>query len=454
MHAGVMIECTSVQAEASGPLDWDQVEHWVDRDLALLASLARETGAFVRRRGLVSVSALLRLILAYACGETSLKRVGLWAATQGLCDLSEVAISMRLRTAGRWLGCLLARLMVQRRDTLPEGALRLRIIDATTANRRGSKGTDWRVHLGFDLATVCIDEVELTDAHGGETLVRHAAHPGEVILADAGYAHRAGLGSALSSGAHVVVRMNWHNLPLRDEETGKIDIATWLTGPGFGDVAERSALVDTSNGSFPVRLVVGRLPAEAAAAARARSAHQARKKKHKVDPRTLQAAGFCLLVTSLPAELWSGRQVLDLYRIRWQIEMHIKRMKSILLLGDIPARHPDVVRSYILAKLILALLVEDLIMCARTQYSTWPFQGRPTPNLWQLTMTCWQAVKNAIRGAPELRFHQLLLPQFQRYLSVTKRRRPNQLEEAKTIIQALANTPRQMLLPCPIPCLS
>jgi hypothetical protein len=449
-----MTERTLILTGASEPLDWDQVVQWVERDLAVLGSLARETGAFVRSRGLVSVSDLLRLILAYACGETSLKRVGLWAATQGLCDLSEVAISMRLRTAGRWLGCLVARLMVRRRDTLPEGALRIRIIDATTANRLGSKSTDWRVHLGLDLAAVCIDEVELTDAHGGETLVRHAAGPGEIILADAGYAHRAGLGSVLSSGAHVVVRMNWQNLPLRDEQTGKIDVVAWLTGPGFGDVAERSVLVDTANGTFPVRLVVGRLPAEAAAAARKRSAHQARKKKHKVDPRTLQAAGFCLLVTSLPAELWSARQILDLYRIRWQIEMHSKRMKSIVLLGDIPARHPDVVQSYILGKLILALLVEDLVMHASEHYAGWTPSQRPSPNLWQLTQTCWQAVKNAIRGAPVLRLQQLLLPQFQRYLTVPKRKRPNQLEQAKAMIQALADMHCQLPLPCPVPCLS
>jgi hypothetical protein len=285
-------------------------------------------------------------------------------------------------------------------------------------------------------------------------LVRHAARPGEIILADAGYAHRAGLGSVLSSGAHIVVRMNWQNLPLRDEETGKVDVAAWLTGPCFGDLAERSVLVDTSNGTFPVRLVAGRLPAEAAAAARKRSSHQARKKKHKVDPRTLQAAGFCLLVTSLPAELWSARQVLELYRIRWQIEMHIKRMKSIVLLGDIPARHPDVVRSYILAKLILALLVEDLVMHTSEQCAGWPFPQRQSPNLWQLTQTCWQAVKNAIRGAPVLRLQQLHLPQFQRYLTVPKRKRPNQLEQAKTMIQALTHSARQLPLLYPIPCQS
>ena len=34
---------------------------------------------------------------------------------------------------------------------------------------------------------MCVDEVELTDAHGGETLVRHITGPGEIILADGGY---------------------------------------------------------------------------------------------------------------------------------------------------------------------------------------------------------------------------------------------------------------------------
>ncbi|MDO9065490.1 MAG: transposase, partial [Chloroflexota bacterium] len=407
-----MRDDTSITVAVAGQFDWNLVEQIIEPELGALMQSAHEGGALIRCRRVKSASVLLRLILAYACGDASLQRVGSWAARQELCDLSAVAISLRLRTAVRWLGCLVARFMVRRRLSLPQpdGGVRVRIIDATTASRPGSKGTDWRVHVSLDLGTMCVDEVELTDAHGGETLVRHITGPGEIILADCGYAHRRGLGSALANGAHVVVRMNWHNLPLRDPTGNKIDVSAWLTEIGSTDIAERPALVETPEGTYPVRLVVGRLSSKAAQAARKRSCHQSRKKKHKIDPRTLHAAGFCILLASLPAEVWHSSHVLELYRIRWQIEMHFKRMKSILHLGDIPAHHPDVVQSYLLAQLILALIVEELIMLSGTCGLDGMLPESSPPSLWRLTVTCWESLKNAIRGAPALQPLQLVLP--------------------------------------------
>ena len=59
-----------------------------------------------------------------------------------------------------------------------------------------------------------MDEFEITDAHGGESLLRHALAAGDLVVADRGYAHRTGLGSLLAGGAQLVVRINGHNLPL------------------------------------------------------------------------------------------------------------------------------------------------------------------------------------------------------------------------------------------------
>jgi hypothetical protein len=451
-----MRDDTSIALAAAGQFDWNMVEQIIEPELGALTQSAHEAGALIRRRGVKSASVLLRLILAYAGGSTTLLRVGDWATRQDLCNLSAVAISLRLRTAVRWLGCLVTQFMVRRRLSLPQpdGGVRVRIIDATTASRPSSKGTDWRVHVSLDLGTMCVDGVELTDAHGGETLLRHITGPGEIILADGGYAHRRGLGSALANGAHVVVRMNWHNLPLRDPTGNKIDISACLTEIGSTDIAERPALVETPEGTYPVRLVVGRLSREAAKAARKRSCHQSRKKKHKIDPRTLHAAGFCILLTSLPAEVWHSSHVLELYRIRWQIEMHFKRMKSILFLGDIPARHPDVVQSYLLAQLILALIVEELIMMSRSYEPERTSPENSQPSLWQLTIICWESLKNAIRGAPALHPYQIALPRFRRYMCNTPRQRPDQLQQAATLIHDHCNQAIQLPLPCPIKCLS
>ena len=86
-------------------------------------------------------------------------------------------------------------------------------------SRPGSTGTDWRVHLGYNLSALAIDSVELTDFRGGETLTRFRFQPGELVLGDRGYAHRAGLHAVRHAGADFIVRMGWQNLPLADSET-------------------------------------------------------------------------------------------------------------------------------------------------------------------------------------------------------------------------------------------
>ena len=47
------------------------------------------------------------------------------------------------------------------------------------------------------------------------------------------------------------------------------------------------------------------------------------------------------------------------YRLRWQVELAFKRLKSLLGLGELPARRPELARAWLNAKLVLALLVED-----------------------------------------------------------------------------------------------
>ncbi len=73
----------SIQARLSGGRD--------------LTEWARECGAFKRARRIADGDTLLRLALAYgACGK-SLRQCSLWAAEQGLADLSDEGLLKRLR---------------------------------------------------------------------------------------------------------------------------------------------------------------------------------------------------------------------------------------------------------------------------------------------------------------------------------------------------------------------
>ena len=62
----------------------------------------------------------------------------------------------------------------------------------------------------------------------------------------------------------------------------------------------------------------------------------------------------------MPQQAVTAEKVLELYRMRWQIEMAFKRMKGLLHLGDVPVKDPRLAHGYLCAKLLAALMLEDL----------------------------------------------------------------------------------------------
>ena len=427
---------------------WRQVLSLLGLTSADLDRTARDGKALVRRRGVRCGSELLRIAFAYALLHANLHLVGRWAAERGLARISAEALSNRLRGCRSWLGSLLAACLIQRQGVLRQQQTRLRLIDATTASRPGSTGTDWRVHISLDLGTMCMDEAELTDAHGGETFSRHASKPGDIIVADAGYAHRKGLTQVFSAGAAAVVRTNWSNLPLCEPTGERFQLLTWLDGLGSTGLAEHAAWVVTPKAKYRVRLIAGRLTQKDADAARNRSGHQARKKKHRIDERTLKAAAFILLVTSLPADSWSAEQVLELYRLRWQVELHFKRLKSILHLDELRAQSADLVQAYLLCKLLAAFIVDELIRRTVERHPAWFLtQDRP-PSYWRLTYAWRDYLVDAVRGHPAPQYAQMILPEYQRYFCDSPRERPSQATQGLQILQRRTSTADQLLLPC------
>ena len=131
---------------------WESLLAVLPRGFDLEKTL-RESGGLVRRRSIRSAEALLRLLLVYGLSNQSLRATASWAQAQGVARLSDVALLKRLRRAAPWIGQLLTAKLTERIDGLgaPPLGYRLRIVDATTASTPGSKGTDYRIHLGFDL---------------------------------------------------------------------------------------------------------------------------------------------------------------------------------------------------------------------------------------------------------------------------------------------------------------
>jgi IS4 transposase len=62
----------------------------------------------------------------------------------------------------------------------------------------------------------------------------------------------------------------------------------------------------------------------------------------------------------LSAEDYPAEEVLAAYRLRWQIELAFKRLKSLLHIDKLPACTDLGARSWLYPLLILALLSDDL----------------------------------------------------------------------------------------------
>jgi hypothetical protein len=253
-------------------------------------------------------------------------------------------------------------------------------------------GKCWRIHAAYDPWSGRLLEVNLTDHHGGERLNRFSVRPGDLLIGDRVYAHRPGLAHVVAGGGDFVVRMSWHNLPLEAPNGETFDLFGALRSLKSDEVGEFDVCLapdeHRSLKATPCRLIAVRKPPEATQEAQERLKAEAKRKKRQLDPRTLEACGYFLVVTSLANTVFNAQQVLALYRLRWQIELEFKRLKSLLNLDQLRAQAPDLVRATLAGKLLGALLVEEFVAGCGGDAST----------LWTLTQLWGEAARQLILG--------------------------------------------------------
>lgn len=336
------------------PLDWREQ--------------ARTTGALRRARGIPNADCLLQLILMHTATGLSLRQTVIRAREQSIADISDVALLKRLRSSEAWLRSLTSHLTeINQAGLLKKlsAQRRIRVVDATTVQEQGGAGTDWRVHYTLCLPDLSCDFFELTDQKGGETYRRIPVKPGDLLLADRGYSNAAGVGAVVQGRGDVLVRWNNFSFPLQT-----------MDGKPFQALKELNKLPKRGCREWKVsfthegkrqtgRLCAIRKGAVATARAQKKMRAQARKKQKQVNEEALKLAGFILVFTTVSQKVLSIREVLELYRVRWQIELRFKHLKSLLGLGCLPKYDAQSCRAWIQAKLLCGLLIERLMREAK-----------------------------------------------------------------------------------------
>ena len=365
--------------------DWRVIESLLPEDWQ---SQARELGAFRRARGVTDARALLQVMLIHLAQGCSLRQTVTQASLAGIAQLSDVALLKRLRSCGAWFEWLAQRL--RQAPELQAGAVpeaqgrlsgrRLRVVDGSVVSEPGPTGSRWRLHYAIGLPNLQCQEVHLGPTSQGETLKRFEVCAGDVFMADRGYAHAAGIAYVVQHGGDVLVRMNLVTLPLYEPGApgGKavgLDILAHARTLQVGQAMGWSACVHPKGAAVVAgRLCAIRKSEEACAKARKRVRRESQRNGTVLQPQTLEAADYVFIFTSLPASI-SAQQVLDIYRMRWQIELEFKRLKSLIALGHLKKHDAQAARSWLQGKLLVAFLIARLIAHAE-RVSPWGYDIR------------------------------------------------------------------------------
>jgi IS4 transposase len=245
-----------------------------------------------------------------------------------------------------------------------------RLNDATVISIPGSKGTDWRIHAIYDPASCRLIKVQVTDASGGERLDRHEYGHNEVVVGDRGLARARGIHSVAEDSAYCLLRMHWQNIRILDSSFKKPNLDEVLQRAKEGDRGTDIYVPLKGKPPIPARLIVQPLPKDQAEKARKKLRRNAAKKSRIPGKQALLLAGYFCVITTLPKEIVSDEVIMELYRIRWQIELFFKRCKSLLRIDELRADDPLLVKTYCTCKLIEAALVELLASEGET-FSPW-----------------------------------------------------------------------------------
>jgi hypothetical protein len=344
------------------------------------AEQAWQLGAMQRARYIKDPAVVLRLLLMHVALGCSLAETAARAKASGLAEISAVGVFKRLRAAEPWLRWLAQQMRGTAELPLQVTGRRVRAVDATAVHEPGSTGTDWKIHYAVNLADLQCDFFQLTAVRQrGETFRRVPVVAGDILMGDRVYAAPPGVSHVVNAGGDVIVRLNRAALPLYGRPgSRRIDWLPRLRKLTGKTVRAYVAQAKNTNGDWiPGRLIALRQSVEATRWTQQRLRRRAQRNGLTVSPAALECAAYFLVWTTLPPAV-TAAQVLELYRLRWQIELVFKRMKSILGLGHLPKTDPLSAQAWLEGKLFVGLLIERMIQTAES-ISPWGYSLAAPP---------------------------------------------------------------------------
>jgi hypothetical protein len=193
-----------------------------------------------------------------------------------------------------------------------------------------------KFQVQWDLKSGALDAVAIEPGRDRDyktTLQSAALTPGSSRIADLGHFDTEVFERLDRRGASWLSRLQF-GTNVFTPEGRRLALLDWL-GEQPGPFVDRPILMGAER-RVPCRIVAWRVPQEVADRRRQKLMAEARRKDGRVP--TKERLAWCdwtILVTNVPADMLTAREIAVLYRARWRIELLFKRWKSLGLIAEL-----------------------------------------------------------------------------------------------------------------------
>ena len=318
---------------------------------------ANEMGALTRRREIKTAADLLKLVFLYVAQGLSYIEVSVIAKVKGIAKISDVAFMKRFMKCNKLIEWLLEQLNPQ--ATTHYNKLSkfekydIKALDASVVTSGGKVRIKHRLHYAIDIFKLKSDQYKITSEKTGESLRNFEVNKNDLFLGDRAYGTKTSMVHCLKGEGSFVFRIRKNAFDIYYENGNKVDLISNLKQIRSGRTLDLKCFFTKADGSLvPIRICAMLKPKDVT---------------ENPEDDTELMNNYIVVVTSILDRNITAKDILDLYRLRWQVELYFKRLKSLMGFGDIPNKTEANIKTWLNAKLVVAILLE--ITTAQVDFS-------------------------------------------------------------------------------------
>jgi hypothetical protein len=321
-----------------------------------------ETKAIERAREIKTPRELIEYALMYLIGMYSLVEMSVYAALSGK-KISNVAFMKKFAKCNDWYVQMIndMRPSAVAEYALPKGLEGYTLVapDASKVVSKGKNKQTFNLHYMLNVCKLSTEQLKITNEKTGESLENFDIKSNYLILADRAYGTIKSISWCLENDANFIFRMRNKAFTLYDENSNKIALLDELQKSDENNPVSFNAYFNNpTGGRTKVRICAKKKSPESIEKCDKAWFNQTSKNKKPPcdDDRIINH--YIIVATSL-SDI-SAHDILETYRLRWQVELYFKRLKSILDFAEAPNVKEDNIIAWLNGKMLTALLLERL----------------------------------------------------------------------------------------------